>query len=99
MDTSKGVKFAIGSAIVTIILATIIICTAILNSGCSLNKEPEYIGFRSTQNIKKIANMTVYEIVDENTGVHYYFGKSETYRAFMSPVYNSDGTIKVDKED
>lgn len=61
MDTSKGVKFAIGSAIVTIILATIIICTAVLNSGCSLNKEPEYIGFRATQNIKKIANMTVYE--------------------------------------
>jgi hypothetical protein len=98
MDTSKGVKFAIGSTIVTIILATIIICTAVLNSGCSSNKKPECIGFRATQNIKKIANMTVYEIVDENTGVHYYFGKNDT-RAFMSPVYNSDGTIKVDKED
>ncbi len=99
MDTSKGVKFAIGSTIVTITLATVIICTAVLNSGCTSDKEPEYIGFRTTQNTKKIANMTVYEIVDENTGVHYYLGKSETYKAFMSPVYNSDGTIKVDKED
>jgi hypothetical protein len=42
--------------------------------------------------------MTIKEVVDENTGVHYYVN-TNLQQGLMCPVYNSDGTIKVDKED
>ncbi len=37
------------------------------------------------------------EYIDKETGVHYYIGKSNLYKGCMSPVYDSNGKVKVDK--
>lgn len=41
--------------------------------------------------------MYIYEYVDKETGVHYYIGESNLYKGCMSPVYDSNGRVKVDK--
>lgn len=78
----------------TIALGAILISTAVMSSGCT----NETIGFHVISKEKRIDGMTIKEIVDENTGVHYYVNAGYQ-QGLMCPVYNSDGTIKVDKED
>lgn len=78
----------------TIALGAILISTAVMSSGCT-NKTT---GFRIISKDKTINGMTIKEVVDENTGVHYYVN-TNLQQGLMCPVYNSDGTIKVDKED
>lgn len=76
------------------ILGAILICTAAISSGC---KADETTGFRIISREKNINGEVIQEVVDENTGVHYYVNM--TYQqGSMCPVYNSDGTVKVDKE-
>lgn len=80
--------------ILTIALGTILISTALISSGCA-NKT---IGFHVTSKETKIDGMTIKEVVDENTGVHYYINTNYQLGVMMCPVYNSDGTVKTDKE-
>lgn len=74
-------------------ILTIVTTLGILTSGCTSNKTT---GFHIISKEKSINGETIQEIVDEDTGVHYYIN-TEFQRGFMSPVYNSDGTIKIDK--
>lgn len=77
-----------------VILGALLICTATMSSGCTVN---ETTGFRVISREKTINGETIQEVIDENTGVHYYVNM--TYQqGSMCPVYNSDGTIKIDKE-
>lgn len=76
------------------ILGAVLICTATISSGCAAN---ETNGFRIISREKTIDGEVIKEVVDENTGVHYYVNFSFQQGA-MCPVYNSDGTVKVDKE-
>lgn len=63
----------------------------------SIHRANETTGFRTISREKSINGEVIQEIVDEDTGVHYYVNM--TYQqGSMCPVYNSDGTIKVDKE-
>lgn len=78
----------------TIALGAILISTAVMSSGCT----NETTGFYTTSKEIRIDGMTVKEVVDENTGVHYYVN-TNLNQGLMCPVYNSDGTIKTDKED
>lgn len=74
-------------------ILTIITALGILTSGCVSN---ESNGFRIISREKNINGEIIQEVVDEDTGVHYYIN-TEFRQGFMSPVYNSDGTIKIDK--
>lgn len=78
----------------TIALGAILISTAVMSSGCT----NETTGFRIISKDKTINGTTIKEVVDENTGVHYYVN-TNLQQGLMCPVYNSDGTIRVDKED
>lgn len=63
----------------------------------SIHRANETTGFHVISREKNINGEEIQEIVDEDTGVHYYVNM--TYQqGSMCPVYNSDGTIKVDKE-
>lgn len=77
-----------------VILGALLIYTATMSSGCTVN---ETTGFRVISREKTINGETIQEVIDEDTGVHYYVNM--TYQqGSMCPVYNSDGTIKIDKE-
>lgn len=77
-----------------VILGALLICTVTMSSGCTANITT---GFRVISREKTINGETIQEVIDEDTGVHYYVNM--TYQqGSMCPVYNSDGTIKVDKE-
>ena len=71
-------------------------------SGCKDSVEPNTSNFREVEykgainDINAIQNIEIFEYVDKETGVHYYIGTSG-YRGIMSPVYNSDGRVRVDK--
>lgn len=82
-------------------IATILAIMAalgILTSGCAMTTSTENsCGFYVLSKTKSIGREMVIEVVDMETGVHYYVN-TEYQQGFMSPVYNSDGTIKVDKE-
>lgn len=75
-------------------ILTIVTALGILTSGCEAN---ETNGFRIISRGKTIDGEVIKEVVDEDTGVHYYVNFSFQQGA-MCPVYNSDGTVKVDKE-
>lgn len=90
MIKNKRVKIAT----ILAIIATL----GILTSGCAISTSTENsCGFYVLSEIKSIGGDAVYEVVDTKTGVHYYVNTAYQ-QGFMSPVYNSDGTIKVDKE-
>lgn len=75
-------------------LGALLICTATMSSGCTVN---ETTGFRVISREKTINGETIQEVIDEDTGVHYYVNM--TYQqGSMCPVYNGDGTIRIDKE-
>ena len=69
-------------------------CTNSNNSNTSNFIEIEYKGTINNDNATQ--NIEMFEYVDKETGVHYYVG-IDGYRGIMSPVYNSDGTVRVDK--
>lgn len=52
--------------------------------------------FVEVKYIEILKGMEMFEYVDKETGVHYYIGTSR-YKGVMSPIYNSDGTVRVDK--
>ena len=79
----------------TIALGAILISIAIISSGC-VNETTN--GFHVISEEARIDGMIVKEVVDKNTGVHYYVNTGYQ-QGFMCPVYNSDGTVRVDKED
>lgn len=52
----------------------------------------------STTQLKRETN--VYEVIDEDTGVHYMIVFDEIYQkpsVTMSPMYNADGSLKTSK--
>ena len=80
----------------TIIQAMIVsmIYTDIMSS---ISRANNITGFRVISREKNINGEVIQEVVDEDTGVHYYVNM--TYQqGSMCPVYNNDGTIKVNKE-
>lgn len=58
--------------------------------------EPDKTGFVKIKDKEILKGIEIFEYVDQETGVHYYIGTSG-YKGIMSPVYNSDGSVKVDK--
>lgn len=83
-----------------IILTSLIGIISISIMGCSSQsdkQEDDYVGFELISNEKQVENLELKEIMDKETGVHYYVN-TRAYYAFMSPVYNNDGTIKVTNE-
>ena len=74
-------------------------------AGCMNNREDtqsEQIeenggNFIKVRDVGSTKTMCIYEYVDEETGVHYYIGESNLYKGCMSPVYDSDGKVRVDK--
>lgn len=52
--------------------------------------------FVEAKYVETLKGMEIFEYIDKETGVHYYIGTSR-YKGVMSPVYNSDGTVRVDK--
>lgn len=90
MIKNKRVKIAT----ILVVIATL----GMLTNGCTKPASTDNsCGFYVLPGIKSIGKNAVYEVVDIKTGVHYYVN-TEYQQGFMSPVYNSDGTIKVDKE-
>lgn len=53
-------------------------------------------GFIKIADKGRLRRIRISEYVDKETGVHYYIGIRDN-KAIMSPVYNSDGKVKVDK--
>lgn len=92
------VKVIIELIIAMGIFTTIMLVLPCNKTGYSEHINIEYKGFKLIDRSKVIEGDTVYEVIDEDTGVHYYFGGGRRDREFMTPVYNSDGTIKIDKE-
>lgn len=78
-------------------LGALLICTATMSSGCTCTAN-KTTGFRVISREKTINGEVIQEVIDEDTGVHYYVNMSYQ-QGSMCPVYNSDGTIKVDKEE
>lgn len=77
-----------------VMLGALLICTAIMSSGYTTNTTT---GFRVISREKTINGEVIQEVIDEDTGVHYYVNMSYQ-QGSMCPVYNSDGTIRIDKE-
>lgn len=90
---NKRLTITPGTILISIALGAILISMAVMSSGCT-NKS---IGFHVISKEIRIDGMIVKEVVDENTGVHYYVN-TNLNQGLMCPVYNSDGTIKTDKE-
>ena len=51
-------------------------------------------GFTIIDDSKVISDIDVMEVRDDKTGVHYYINASY-YTGFMTPVYDSDGNVKI----
>ena len=85
---------------VTILLTMLIAIVGIMlytDIMSSISRANNITGFRVISREKNIDGEVIQEVVDEDSGVHYYVNM--TYQqGSMCPVHNSDGTIKVDKE-
>lgn len=74
-------------------------------AGCMNNREStqsEQIkendnNFIKVKDLGYVDDIYMCEYIDRETGVHYYIGKSNSYRGCMSPVYDSNGKVRVDK--
>lgn len=53
-------------------------------------------GFTKIADKGRLRRIRISEYVDKETGVHYYIGIRDN-KAIMSPVYDSNGKVKVDK--
>lgn len=53
--------------------------------------------FIKVKDLGYVDDIYMCEYMDKETGVHYYIGRSSHYRGCMSPVYDSNGKVKVDK--
>lgn len=53
-------------------------------------------GFIKVADKGRLRRIRISEYVDKETGVHYYIGIRDN-KAIMSPVYDSNGKVKVDK--
>lgn len=81
-----------------LVIAIIFLCLYFyndrINRDLPYNMET-YFHVNETQ-AKDLNNITVEQIFDKNTGVYYYiFINAETGGVSVSPVYNTDGSIKV----
>lgn len=59
----------------------------------TVNSDSGFIKIADKGRLKRIR---ISEYVDKETGVHYYIGIRDN-KAVMSPVYDSNGKVRVDK--
>lgn len=66
--------------------------------GCGLQTNSSSTESQPSSNIETLGkySATVYDFVDEETGVHYLIYTMGGYRGGITVRYNADGTIMVD---
>lgn len=72
-----------------LLLGATILTASLVLAGCTKEGETAYGNFE----VKKVIDDSTYEVVDKETGIHYYF-LNTGYGKALTPVIESDGSIR-----
>lgn len=97
----KTSKILIMIMVVVILLPILASCTPVDSRSETLDipvGENYEIIARETFEVDNSYTLTIYTIVDTDTGVMYNYVRGGIYGGGLTPIYNADGTLKIYKE-